>query len=110
MSGYAHVIDRADSTCSLLSGDAREQGRRVVVLCRELSGRPRWEGRLLAEPADASLRLELGRLVESLARGGAKGIPLATLGRAALADLAGDVAAQAQALRACDENLTLAGL
>ncbi len=110
MSSYDQVIERAASVCSLLTGEAVEQGRRVVEICQGLGIRPRQDGRLVPEDSDAGLRVELGRLVEYLARRGAKAIPLATLGRAALADLAGDVSAHRSACKECDMNLALSGM
>ncbi len=110
MSSYSLVLDRADALCSLLEGEAYEQGRRVVDISRQLLGRHRQGERLEPTEDDGALRVELGRLVELLARRGAKAIPLATLGRAALADLAGDLAAHQAACKECETNLALAGM
>lgn len=104
----AAVSERARSLCSLLDGEAKVQGERVVEVCRSLI-----EGdmpRTTLPPDNLALRIELGRLVEYLSRRGSNAIPLATLGRAALAALAGDQNAVVQACRECDRNLTMLGL
>jgi hypothetical protein len=61
-------------------------------------------------PADAELKRELGRHVELLSRRSAKAIPLGKLGRAALADLAGDTKNGNAVLIECDALLTVMGL
>lgn len=107
-SAYVAVLDRADALCSLLEGEVRAQGERIVAVCRALAEPQRLGA--VAPSRQIELRVELARLVELLSRRGSNAIPLATLGRAALADLAGDERSLRQACRECDANLTLVGL
>ena len=80
----------------------------MVQICDALAQRPRDGEALVPAPQDAALRVELARLVELLGRRSARAIPLATLGRAALADLAGSSSA---ARAGCEEvERQLAGL
>lgn len=106
---YAELLDRCETVLPQLGGEERSQGERVVAVCRLLEQRPRHDGVLLEDPADAELARELGRLVELLSRRSAKAIALAKLGRAALADLAHDVRNANAILIECDLQLTVMG-
>jgi hypothetical protein len=94
----------------MLQGEERGQAERVLEVCSALAGRARLEGKLVAAPEDLELRRELGRLVEFLSRRSAKAVPLATLGRLALADLVGDLRSVDQACAECEAHLTMIGL
>lgn len=107
---YAELLDRSESLTPQLVGEERTQGERVLVICRELEGRERGDGVLVPAEADADLKRELGRLVELLSRRSAKAIALGKLGRAALADLAGDVRNRNAILVECDAQLAVMGL
>lgn len=106
---YSRVSERVEGLCAALEGQERADAERVVAVSAAVSQRERVEGQLVPAPEDLELRRELGRLVELLSRRSANAIPVATLGRVLLADLAGDRNARAHALRECDEKLLLLG-
>jgi hypothetical protein len=107
---YAELLDRCGSLLPQLTGEERTQGERVVAICRLLDERERADGVLTAATEDAEFKREFGRLVELLSRRSAKAIPLAKLGRAALADLAGDRRSANAIGIECDAQLSLMGL
>lgn len=107
---YAPILPQLLDVCSQLSGEAQTQGRRVVAICETLSSRERQDGQLVPEESDPRLRLELGPLVELLARRSSQAMPLATAARVALADLAGDQRFASQAVADCAHSLLMLGL
>jgi len=109
MSDYRALLDRVEGMCPLLAGEERLNAERVVAACRELDARERRDGKLVPAPSDLELKRELARLTELLGRRATQALPAATLGRAALADLAGDTSS-VRALRAdCDAKLRMLG-
>lgn len=109
MSDYSALLDRVEGLCALLAGEERVNAERVIAACRELDARERLEGKLVPATSDIALKRELARLTEVLGRRAAQALPAATLGRAALADLAGDTVS-VRALRAdCDAKLRMLG-
>jgi hypothetical protein len=107
---YADLTDRVQMLSDGLPDDARIQALRVVEVCRALAARPRSGPSLVPSDGDLPLRRELARLVELLGRRLSRALPAAALGRAALADLAGDRAVFQQALRDSDAKLQLWGV
>jgi hypothetical protein len=107
---YADLIDRVAMLSDGLTDENRSQAGRVLEHCRALALRARQGERLIASDTDHADRRELGRLVEQLGRRQSRALPAAVLGRAALADLAGDRTTFQQACRDCDAKLTLWGL
>lgn len=107
---YAERIEKVTTVSQPLPQDARDQVGQVLDRCRVLSARARELGRLLPQAQDAVLRRELGALVEQLGRRTSRALPAAALGRAALADLAGDPRSRDAALADCDAKLALWGL
>lgn len=103
-------MERVRDAASLLSGQDRDDAERAVALCRDVAARPRGDDGPRPEPGDEGLRRELSRLTELLGRRSARGLPAATLGRAALADLAGDRRSCEQALADCESKLQMLGL
>jgi hypothetical protein len=108
MTAYATVLERVGGTCALLQGDERQHAERVVELCRDLDRRPRSDGKLLP-PTEIALKRELGRLTELLGRRSTQALPAATLGRAALADLSGDLRSFRALCEDCDVKLQILG-
>jgi hypothetical protein len=106
---YAERIEKVTTVSDALAEEARGQVRQVVERCRVLATRARELGRLLPLPEDSLMRRELGALVEHLGRRSSRALPAAALGRAALADLAGDVRSRDAALADCDAKLALWG-
>ncbi len=106
---YQLVLERVAGLAESLSGEERQHAERVVELCRELLARPRIEGKLAADAADLERKRELGRLSELLGRRSSKALPAASLGRAALADLGGDLRSQAAMCNDCARKLELLG-
>jgi hypothetical protein len=106
---YTDLLERLLPLLSQLVAAEREQGERVIDVCRGLDQRPRSSGMLTPEPADIELKRELGRLVEVLSRRSAKAVPFAKLGRAALADLAGDERSRGGTLLECEAQLSVMG-
>lgn len=98
---YADVIERVDALATALGDSDAADVRRVVTIVRELSN---------SEATDPSLRRELNRLSETLARRSARALPAASLARAALADLWGDHTERERALVDCDAKLELFGM
>lgn len=109
MNGYGTVLDRVEGTCALLAGEDRTHAERVVALARALEQRARQGDGLLAEASDLTLKRELGRLAEVLGRRATQALPAATLGRAALADLAGDSLSARRLFDDCDQKLRMLG-
>jgi hypothetical protein len=107
---YADLIDRVAMLSEGLEGESHTQAARVLEHCRALSRRPRQGERLIANDTELADRRELGRLVEQLGRRQSRALPAAVLGRAALADLAGDRTTFQQACRDCEAKLGLWGL
>jgi hypothetical protein len=107
---YADLTDRVQMLSEGLPDDTREHALRVVALCRELSARPRADGKLVPNESDLALRRELGKLVELLGRRHSRALPAAALGRAALSDLAADQGSFQRALRDGADKLALLGL
>ena len=107
---YADLSDRVQMLSEGLPDDTRELALRVVEIGRALAQRPRVERKLVPNEADPTLRRELGKLVELLGRRHSRALPAAALGRAALADLAGDHGVFQQALKDSADKLALLGL
>lgn len=107
---YTDLNDRVQMLSESLPDDTREHALRVVEIGRVLAQRPRVERKLVPNEADLALRRELGKLVELLGRRHSRALPAAALGRAALADLAGDHGVFQQALRDSADKLALLGL
>jgi hypothetical protein len=106
---YGALVDRVAGLEPLLGAD-RPLAERVVAICREIEQRPRREGGVLVPlEGDLALRRELGRLTEQLGRRASQTLPAATLGRAALADLHGDVRSLRSVLVDCEAKLALLG-
>ena len=109
MTAYSLLLDRISELATELPGEERGYAERVVQLCRELVEREREAGKLLPASGDLEKKRELGRLTELLGRRASKALPAASLGRAALADLSGDLRS-AQAARSDSEaKLALLG-
>lgn len=106
---YQLVLERVAGLAEVLLGEERQHAERVVQLCRELAGRARAQGKLLSEGSDVEHKRELGRLSELLGRRSSKALPAASLGRAALADLGGDLRSQQAMCSDCDRKLELLG-
>jgi hypothetical protein len=109
MTAYPLVLDRISELASELPGEERAHAERVVQLCRELLGREREAGKLLPVAGDLDKKRELGRLTELLGRRASKALPAASLGRAALADLSGDLRSAQAACSDSDAKLALLG-
>lgn len=109
MSHYDLVLERVDLTCALLLPDERRYAERVVEVCRQLDQRARLDGKLAPATSDLELKRELGRLTELLGRRATHALPAATLGRAALADLSGDMASFQQLRADCSAKLQMLG-
>jgi hypothetical protein len=105
---YLDLIDRLQPLTKEIGAD-RASGERVLELCRQLEERPRVGAVVTSDALDGELKRELGRLVELLSRRSAKAVPLAKLGRAALADLAGDERMLRIVLIECDSQLAVLG-
>ena len=86
MAAYALLVERVEGLTPSLGEVERPLAERVIAICREL-----------------------GRLTELLGRRASVALPAATLGRAALADLHGDVGALQQVIADCDAKLALLG-
>ena len=115
MALFSELIERGHSVKALLEGEERAHAERALELCQSLSQRPRENdahgvSRLVLEPSDTEVKRELGRLVEFLGRRSATAIGLASLSRAALADLARDRRGFDDACRDADRRFTLLGL
>ena len=106
---YQLVLERVAGLAEALTGEERQHAERVVLVCQQLVVRPRAQGKLLAEDTDLELKRELGRLSELLGRRSSKALPAASLGRAALADLGGDLRSQQAMCSDCERKLTLLG-
>jgi hypothetical protein len=106
---YQLVLERVAGLAEVLVGEERTHGERVVQICRELVVRVRSGDKLQPESPDLELKRELGRLSELLGRRSSKALPAASLGRAALADLSGDLRSQQAMCSDCDRKLELLG-
>ena len=107
--GYLALIDRVDGVTPLLGERERPLADRVVAICRVLAARSRHEGKLGLDATDSELKRELGRLTEQLGRRASAALPAATLGRAALADLHGDLASFHRLSADCEAKLAMLG-
>jgi len=97
---FAEVLDRARDSLGLLTSDARVDAETVLGICADIeSGKPSPEA-----------RRQLLAAVELLARRRSQAIPFATLGRAALAELAGAPRDREQLVLETSRNLSLLGL
>ena len=105
----AHLIDRVEGVTPRLGAVERPLAERVVAICRALGQRPRDGERLVPDAGDTELKRELGRLTEQLGRRATAALPAATLGRAALADLHGDVTSLRRLGADCEAKLALIG-
>ncbi len=105
---YEHVIERAESSVSLIDSRDREAAHRVLTIVRELMGRDQQTPP--GDRNDAPWRRELNRHFELLGRRGARALPVAALARAALADLGGSRRDFDEAIRDCDQKLLMFGL
>lgn len=106
---YQLVLERVAGLAEALAGEERQHAQRVVLVCRALAARSRAPEKLQAESGDLELKRELGRLSELLGRRSSKALPAASLGRAALADLGGDLRSQQAMCSDCDRKLELLG-
>ena len=109
MTAYAPVLERVSELAEHLPPEERGHAQRVVSICRELMARERSAGKLLPGTADLDLKRELGRLAELLGRRSSQALPAASLGRAALADLSGDLRSLQAMCSDCDAKLALLG-
>jgi hypothetical protein len=109
MTGYALLLDRSELICPLLGADERPHAERVIEVCRGLAARVRAEDKLVPDDQDIHLKRELGRLTELWGRRASRALPAATLGRAALADLSGDLASFKAACADCHAKLLMLG-
>lgn len=109
MTDYASLLARVDTVSDLLEGEARQQARRVVAIGREIATRPRALGKLVPEADDLARKRELGRLTELLGRRATQALPAATLGRALLAELSGDLSSAEATRQDCEKKLALLG-
>lgn len=109
MAPFSSLIDRVDGVSPLLGENERPLAERVVAICRGLDRRARHAERLVTEPGDHELKRELGRLTEQLGRRATAALPAATLGRAALADLHGDLPSVLRLGLDCEAKLALIG-
>ena len=108
---YEELLERARDAASLLAPAEQAHARRALAVCKALAVRPRDDtGTLLPQDDDGALRVELGRLAEVLGRRSSHAIPLASLARAALADLAGRADQAIDLLSEVDRQLSLQGL
>jgi hypothetical protein len=110
MGPYVNLLEQAESVVALLRGEEQSHGRRLWELCSAALSRPRQDGKLVVLADDLGLRRELGHLVELLSRRSSTAIGLATLGRAALAELAGDLNSAVATRREFETKLALLGL
>jgi hypothetical protein len=109
MIDIASLLERVDTVSDLLEGEARQQARRVVAMCRDLATRQRALGKLVPEAEDLVRKRELGRLTELLGRRATHALPAAALGRAGLADLSGDLSSAEATRQDCEKKLALLG-
>jgi len=100
------IIDRVEAMTSMLAESEEPKARRVVAIARQLCERPddaRADG-------DAELRKELNQHFELLGRRGARALPAAALARALLARLSGTPRDVDEALKDCNQKLSMFGL
>jgi hypothetical protein len=109
VTAYAPVLERVAELAEHLPAEERGQAERVVGISRVLAGRERSAGKLSPAEGDLDLKRELGRLSELLGRRSTKALPVASLGRAALADLSGDLRSLQAMCSDCDAKLALLG-
>jgi hypothetical protein len=110
LTSYALILDRVETVSPLLGAIDRPLAERVVAIARDLATRERQGGMLVAVAQDLELKRELGKLTEQLGRRASAALPAATLGRAALADLHGDLRSFRAVLADCEAKLALLGL
>jgi hypothetical protein len=107
---YGPVVERARDAKGALRGPESADAVRVLEIAGELAFRGRAvDGKLAPLPGDEGLRVELGRLAELLGRRSARAIPLASVARAAFADLAGRSDHALERLTEADRQLSLLG-
>lgn len=107
-----HLCERGSGVLSALPPTERRDAERLLALCQcyaesadETPASPR-----VQLTGDDHLTRELTQLVEYLARRRARGIPLATLGRAVLAHRAGHLGAYVATCSETEQKLEFQGL
>jgi hypothetical protein len=110
MDDFGALLEQAQSVVALLGGAEQVDARRALDLFSGVSARAREGGKLVPDAGDLALRRELGHLVELLSRRSSTAIVLATLGRAVLADLAGDVKSAQSLRREFESKFAVLGL
>lgn len=106
MSSIVGALTSAEDLVSLLEGEERELGGELCALLRDYSlSRAHWD-----ETRRLEFRRKANRLVELLARRQARAMPLAALGRAALAELSGDVRESTRLVGEFETKLSLLGI
>jgi hypothetical protein len=103
------VLERVAELAQHLPAEERSRAERVLGICRELAARDRPAGKLSPAAGDLELKRELGRLAELLGRRSTQALPAASLARAALADLSGDLRSLQAMCSDCDAKLALLG-
>jgi hypothetical protein len=106
---YDELLVRAEGLLGRLDTEERSQASRVLEIARSLAGRARQDGKLIPEAEDDGNRRELRSCVELLSRRSARALPMAKLGRAALADLATDPTSARTLLVECEVQFDLQG-
>jgi hypothetical protein len=109
VTAYAPVLERVAELAERLPAEERGRAERVVGIWRELAARERSAGKLLPGEADLGLKRELGQLAELLGRRSTQALPAASLARAALADLSGDLRSVQAMCSDCGAKLALLG-
>ncbi|MEN9578159.1 MAG: hypothetical protein RJA70_1168 [Pseudomonadota bacterium] len=99
------LLEQASDLCTTLSAQVRADADALVADCRKV-----FAGEPLAEPERLELKRQLGSRVELLARRDARAMPLAALGRAALAELNADTRQVPTLLAEFALKLSLLGL
>ena len=108
---YEALIERATSLVPGLPSPDQEVGRRLLSLCAAVAKRPPPSAPGAAPSSDElDLKRELGRCTELMGRRSTRSLPLAALGRAALAHLGDDQRSLDEFLADCDRKLALLGL
>lgn len=103
-----HLCERGSDLVSSLPSGEQDDARRLLALCLHYAEHSE-EPALDVSPADTGTR-ELSRLIEFLARRHARGIPLATLGRAVLAHRARHAAVYAAACAEVEQKFDFLGM
>lgn len=100
------IIDRVEAMTSMLAESEEPKGRRVVAIARQLAER----SPDVHDAGDAELKRELNQHFELLGRRGARALPAAALARALLARLSGTSRDVDEALKDCNQKLSMFGL